>query len=94
MLTTTVDRGFLSGFFVGSRLSEVVNISHWLFAGGTLVFFRANLDHLRYCVLFLCFEVVSDLKVNLSKSVLVKCVVWIMWMDWLTSWVVGFSLCP
>jgi len=95
MLTTTVDRGFLSGFFVGSRLSEVVNISHWLFAGGTLVFFRANLDHLRYlCVLFLCFEVVSGLKVNLSKSVLVQWIVWIMWMDWLTTWVVRFPLCP
>jgi hypothetical protein len=32
----------------------------------------ANLDHLRYLrVLFLCFEAVSGLKINLAKSVLV-----------------------
>jgi hypothetical protein len=72
MLSTTVDRGLLSGFSVGSRLSEVVNISHLLFADDTLVFCGANSDHLRYLrVLFLCFEAVSRLKVNLAKSVLV-----------------------
>jgi hypothetical protein len=27
MLTATVDKGFLLGFFVGTRLFEVVNIS-------------------------------------------------------------------
>jgi hypothetical protein len=72
MLSATVDRGLLSGFSVGTRLSEVVNISHMLFADDTLVFCGANPDHLRYLrVLFLCFEAVSGLKVNLAKSVLV-----------------------
>jgi len=32
------NEGFLSGFFAGSRLSSVVNISHLLFADNTLVF--------------------------------------------------------
>jgi hypothetical protein len=37
-----------------------------------LVFCGANLDHLHYLlVLFVCFEVVFGLKVNLAKSVLV-----------------------
>jgi hypothetical protein len=68
MLTVTVNRGLLSGFSV----SEAVNISHLLFADDTLVFCGANPDHLRYLrVLFLCFEVVSGLKVNMAKSELV-----------------------
>jgi hypothetical protein len=51
LLTAIVHRGLLSGFFVGSRSSEVVNISHLLFADDTLVFYGANPDHLRYlCV--------------------------------------------
>jgi hypothetical protein len=71
MFFVTVDRGHLSGFYVGSRLL-MVNISHLLFADDTLVFCEANLDHLRYLhVHLLSFEVVSGLKVNLSKSVLV-----------------------
>jgi hypothetical protein len=72
MLTVTVDRGLLSGFSVGARLPEAVSISHLLFADDTLVFCGANPDHLRYLrVLFLCFEAVSGLKINLAKSVLV-----------------------
>jgi len=43
-----------------------------LFADDTLVFCRANPDHLRFLrVLLLSFEVVSSLKINLAKSVLV-----------------------
>jgi hypothetical protein len=52
MLTVTVNRGLLSGFSVGSRLSEAVNISHLLFADDTLVFCGANPDHLRYLRVF------------------------------------------
>jgi hypothetical protein len=73
LLTTTVQRGLLPGFSVGSRGSEVVNISHLLFADGTLAFCGANPDHLRYLrALFLCFEAASDLKINLAKSLLVS----------------------
>jgi hypothetical protein len=75
---------------VGSRRSEVVNISHLLFTGDTLVFCGANPEHLCYLrALFLCFEAVSDLKINLAKSVLVL-VGCVDNVDWLASWVVGF----
>jgi hypothetical protein len=38
LLTATVHRGLPSGFFVGSRSSEVVNISHLLFVNDILFF--------------------------------------------------------
>jgi len=42
------------------------------YAIDTLVFCGANHDHLRYlCALFLCFEAISGLKVNMDKSELV-----------------------
>jgi hypothetical protein len=56
---------------VGSRHFGVVNISY-LFADDTLVFCGANLDHRHYLrALFLCFEAVSGLKINLAKLELV-----------------------
>jgi hypothetical protein len=45
MISASIDSGFLSGFFVGCRLPELVNISH-LFADDTLVFCGANFDHI------------------------------------------------
>jgi len=68
MITATDDRGFLTGFSVGSR-PPTINISHLLFMDDTLVFYVANPSHLRVLLLF--FEVVSGLKVNLAKFVLV-----------------------
>jgi hypothetical protein len=48
--------------------SEVVNISHLLLAEDTLDFCGANPDQLRFLhVLFVSFEVVSGLKINLAK---------------------------
>lgn len=38
LFTTTVHRGFLSGFSVGFGSNEEFNISHLLFANDTLVF--------------------------------------------------------
>jgi hypothetical protein len=67
-----VQMGFLSGFSVGSRSTEVINVSHLLFADDTLVFCGASPDHLLYLrMLLLFFEAVSGLKINLDKSVLV-----------------------
>lgn len=65
----------LSGFFVGSRHFAVVNVSHILFADSTLVCCGAKFDSLHYLhALFLCFESISDLKINLAKSELVPLV--------------------
>jgi hypothetical protein len=82
LLTATVHRGLLLGFAVGSGSSKMVNISHLLFADDTLVFCGANADHLRYLrVLFLCFEAVSSLKINLLNLFWFLWVMWI-WLGW------------
>jgi hypothetical protein len=62
----------LSGFSVGTRNVGGIDISHLLFVDDTLIFCGANPDHLRHLrCLFLCFEAVSGLKINLAKSELV-----------------------
>jgi hypothetical protein len=40
MLSTSVDRGLLSSFSVGSRNSDELLVSHLLFADDTLIFMR------------------------------------------------------
>jgi hypothetical protein len=93
LFSITVQRGFLSGFSVGSGSNGVINISHLLFAGDTLVFCGANPDHLHYLrLLFLSFEAISGLKINLAKLVLVPVGYVNIWMNWLTSWAVEFPL--
>jgi hypothetical protein len=72
MFVVSIRRGFLSGFSVGTGSNVVFNIFHLFFADDTLVFCAANPDHLCFLrVLFLSFEAVSGLKINLAKSVLV-----------------------
>jgi hypothetical protein len=58
--------GLLLDFSV--RNAGGIDISHILFVDDTLIFCGANPDHLRHprC-LFFCFEVVSDLNINLAK---------------------------
>jgi len=73
LFSITIQRGFLSGFSVGTGSNGMINISHMLFTDNTLVFCRANPDHLLYLrMLLLSFEAVSSLKINLDKSVLVS----------------------
>ena len=72
MITAAIDNGQLFGFSVGSRLSELVNISHLLFVDDTVVFCGVNSDHIQSIhALFVCFEAVLGLKVKMAKFVLV-----------------------
>jgi hypothetical protein len=59
LFSISVQRGFLSGFSVGSNSNGVINISHLLFADDTLVFCGTSPDHLLYLrMLLLSFEAV------------------------------------
>ena len=73
MIAAAIDHGLISRFSVGASLSEMVNISHLLFADDTLVFCGANFDQVRSIkALLVSFEAVSNLKVNLAKSSLIS----------------------
>jgi hypothetical protein len=72
MVKVLINYSLFLGFAVGTRGSEQVHISHSLFANDTLVFSGASLDQVQAIGdLLICFELVSGLKVNLAKSVLV-----------------------
>jgi hypothetical protein len=72
MLGAFTSRGLILGFSVGSSEQDRLIVSHLLFVDDTLVFCGANASQIRHIgALLVCFEVVSGLKVNLSKSVLV-----------------------
>jgi hypothetical protein len=72
MISAMYSRGLISGFSVGSREHDRVEVSHLLFADDTLIFCGTDASQIGYFeALLVCFEVVSGLKVNLAKSVLV-----------------------
>jgi hypothetical protein len=72
MLYASMRQGLLSSFSVGIRGNEALVVNHLLFADDTLIFWRAQAEHVRNlrCT-FLCFEAVSGLRINLGKSELV-----------------------
>jgi hypothetical protein len=72
MIGAITARGLISGFAVGSSVQTRVVVSHLLFAYDTLVFSGADESQIRHIeALLVCFEAVSGLKVNLSKSALI-----------------------
>ena len=72
MISVIYSRGLISGFSVGSREHDRVEVSHLLFANDTLVFCGDDTSQISYMgAFFVCFEAISGLKVNLTKSVLV-----------------------
>jgi hypothetical protein len=72
MISVIYSRGLISGFSMGTRDHDRVEVSHLLFADDTLVFCGADASQISYMGAFLvCFEAVSGLKVNLTKSSLV-----------------------
>ncbi len=65
MMSKAVASGFLSGFQVGSRDTDLVHVSHLLFADDTLIFSDANHAHIfNLHLLFTWFEAISGLKIN------------------------------
>jgi hypothetical protein len=72
MVFATVESGRLFGFSMGSRYQEAMIVSHLLFPDDTLIFCEPNVEQFRdlRCLL-LCFEAISGLKINLSKSEIV-----------------------
>jgi hypothetical protein len=72
MLERAVERGLLSGFMVGKSNGIELMISQLLFADDTLIFCGADLTQLRHLRgVFIWFQAISGLKINLSKSELV-----------------------
>jgi hypothetical protein len=72
MLERAVAGGYISGFSVGDSNGTELSISHSLFADDTLIFCGADSEqawHLRG--VFIWFQAISGLKINLSKSELV-----------------------
>jgi hypothetical protein len=67
IIFAAVSGGLLSGFSVGG-----IGISHLLFGNDSLIFCWVDLDHLRHLqYLFLCFEAILGLEINLAKLKLV-----------------------
>ena len=59
---------FKSRFYMEPRIVGGINISHLLFADDTLIYCAVDPDHLCHLrCLFLCFETISDLKINLAN---------------------------
>jgi hypothetical protein len=72
MIGAITSRGLISGFSVGSNDQTRVVVSHLLFADDTLVFCGADESQIRHIgALLVCFEAISGLKVNMSKSALI-----------------------
>jgi hypothetical protein len=72
MMNVAVERELLFGFSVGIRHFEVMKVLHLLFADDTLIFCEPKVEQIcNLRCLLLCFEAVSGLKINLSKSVIV-----------------------
>ena len=66
-----VSSKLLSGFTVGRRSVGAINISHPLFMDDTLIFNEVNPDLHKFHCLFLYFEAISGLRINLAKLELV-----------------------
>jgi hypothetical protein len=72
MLGNAVERGFIKGFQVGRDGHPSVCVSHLLYADDTILFCDAHPEQLLYIrMVFTCFEAVTGLKVNMTKSEMV-----------------------
>ena len=77
LLRRDVNGGFLLAYKVKGRGGEGAQVSHFLFADDTLVFYGASQDQMMYLSWTLMwFEAISGLRINLDKSKLIplRCV--------------------
>jgi hypothetical protein len=72
ILRRSVERGFITGFQVGRNDQSNVSVSHLLYADDTILFCEAHPEQILYIRMVLtCFEAVTGLKVNMTKSEMV-----------------------
>jgi hypothetical protein len=72
MSERAVAGGYISGFSVGNSTGVELSISHSLFADDTLIFCGVDLEQAWYLRgVFIWFQAIYVLKINLSKSELV-----------------------
>ena len=72
LLKKTEEGGFICGFQVGAALGDRLEVSHLLYANDTILFGDACLEQVSYIRRVLtCFEAVTGLHVNMSKSEMV-----------------------
>lgn len=73
MISNLVQHGFIVGFFMGASNEGNLNIFHLLFADDSLFFCKAEHNQIQTLrAIFMCFEVVSSLRVNFDKLELVQ----------------------
>ena len=72
MLKKTEEGGFIRGFQVGDALEDILEVSHLLYADDTILFCDAYPEQVT-CLrqVLMCFEAVTGLRVNMSKSEMV-----------------------
>ena len=72
MLKRVKEEGFIKGFSVGAAGLDGLSVSHLLYVDDTILFCDNDLEKLVHIRLVLtCFEAVTGLKVNMSKSEMV-----------------------
>jgi len=70
LIIKAIEVGFLEGIHINGSRAEDVLVSHLLFAGDTLIFCKPEVSQMGYLrFILVLFEMMSGLKINLSKSV-------------------------
>ena len=72
MIEESGGAGLIGGFKANGRRGDGVCVSHLLFANDTILFCDADMEQILHIrMLFICFQAVTSLKVNVRKSEMV-----------------------